>query len=150
MVKHIGILGVSSEGASLCYRTICEYGFEKLGKYNHPELSVHTLPLIDYMKYLEADDWNSIGTLMLTSLQKLAAIGAEFAICPDNTVHYAYPLIVNKSPIPFISIVETAAKECKDRGYKKVGVLGTKYTMQGALYKDALASLSIDTCSFRN
>jgi len=144
-MKHIGIIGVSSEGAALCYRTICEEGFAKIGKFIHPEITINTLPLIDYINCFEKNDWNTVASLMLKSTKTLASAGADFAICPDNTVHYAFDILKINSPIPLLSIVEIAAKECQTKGYKKVGILGTKYTMQGGLYNKALTNFGIES-----
>lgn len=144
MAKHIGIIAVSSEGAALCYRTICQEAPVVMGKFAHPEVSMHTHSLSRYMDYIEKDDWNGVASLMVSSARKLAAAGADFAICPDNTVHRSFETVINRSPIPLISITETVAKECQSKGYKKVGVLGTKYTMQGPIYRGALSKPKIE------
>ena len=144
MAKHIGIIAVSSEGAALCYRTICQEAPAVMGKSAHPEVSMHTHSLSRYMDYIEKDDWDGVASLMVSSAKKLAAAGADFAICPDNTVHRSFKRVIDRSPIPLISITETVAKECQSKGYKKVGVLGTKYTMRGPLYRGTLSKLKIE------
>jgi aspartate racemase len=144
MAKHIGIIAVSSEGAALCYRTICQEAPAVMGKFAHPEVSMHTHSLSRYMEYIEKDDWDGVASLMVSSAKKLTAAGADFAICPDNTVHRPLEKVIDRSPIPLISITETVAKECQSKGYKKVGVLGTKYTMQGPVYRGALSKLEIE------
>src|SRR6187551_1872210 len=93
MPQHIGIVACSAEGASLCYRTICLEGAEHFGKHGHPEVSMHTHSLAQYVEYIDRDDWRGVGELMLSSATKLAAAGAEFLICPDNTIHQALPFI---------------------------------------------------------
>jgi aspartate racemase len=95
------------------------------------------------MDYIEKDDWDGVAALMVSSAKKLAAAGADFGICPDNTVHRAFEKVSSQSPILLISIIETVAKECQSKGYRKVGVLGTKYTMQGSVYRDVLSELKI-------
>jgi len=144
MAKHIGIIAVSSEGAALCYRTICQEAFAVMGNFVHPEISMHNHSLSRYMDYIEKGDWNGVASLMVSSAKKLAAAGADFGICPDNTIHRSFEKVINRSPIPLISITETVAKECQLKGYKKVGVLGTKYTMQGPVYRDVLSKLKIE------
>jgi len=143
MAKHIGIIAVSSEGAALCYRTIFQESFAIMGRFAHPEVSVHTHSLSRYMDYIEKDDWDGVAALMVSSARKLAAAGADFGICPDNTVHRVFEKVNSRSPIPLVSITETVAKECQSKGYRKVGVLGTKYTMQGSVYRDVLSELKI-------
>jgi aspartate racemase len=145
MAKHIGIIAVSSEGAALCYRTICQEAPAVMGKFANPEVSMHTHSLSRYMDYIGKDDWDGVASLMVSSAKKLAAAGADFAICPDNTVHRSFEKVIERSPIPLISITETVAKECQSKGYEKVGVLGTKYTMQGPLYRRTLSKLKIET-----
>jgi aspartate racemase len=144
MIKHIGIIGVSSEGAALCYRTVCQEGSARLGQFAHPEISVHTHPLNEYMKRIERDDWNGVAELLLSSIKKVAASGAEFGIIPDNTVHRVFEKVSRKAPVPLISIVETVVKEIKRKQYKTVGLLGTIYTMRGSVYKTALEELQIN------
>ena len=144
MVRHLGIIAVSFEGAALCYRTFCEEAMALAGSLSHPQVSVHNHSLKEYMDCIEKDDWDGVATLMVSSAKKLAAAGADFAVCPDNTVHRVYEKVAKQSPIPLLSIIDVVAEECRLRGYRKVGVLGTKYTMQGPMYRDALARLKIE------
>jgi aspartate racemase len=144
MARHIGIIAVSFEGAALCYRTICQEAVAIMGDLAHPEVSMHNHSLSRYMDCIERNDWDGVANLMVSSVRKLAAVGADFGICPDNTVHRAFERVVDRSPLPLISIIETVVEECQLKGYKKVGVLGTKYTMQGPVYRDALSKLKIE------
>ncbi len=147
MTKHIGIVAVSFEGAALCYRTICQEAMAAMGGLTHPEVTMHNHSLSRYMDCIEKDDWDGVASLMISSCMKLAAAGAEFAICPDNTVHRAFEKVVKQSPIQLLSIIEIVAEECQLKGYERVGVIGTKYTMRGSIYKDALSKLKIDAVS---
>src|SRR5579884_2520853 len=106
MPSHIGIVACSAEGAALCYRTICLEGEPLLGPHAHPEVTVHTPPFSDYVKCLDESDWRGIGELMLTSAQRLRAAGADFLICPDNTIHQALPGIESRLPLPWLNIAE--------------------------------------------
>ncbi|HSB74577.1 MAG TPA: hypothetical protein VLC12_02955, partial [Terriglobales bacterium] len=67
MPDHIGIVACSAEGAALCYRTICLEGAAVMGRHAHPEVSLHTHPLADYMRCIYADDWRGVAELMLSS-----------------------------------------------------------------------------------
>src|SRR6185312_10021046 len=102
MSKHIGIVACSAEGAALCYKTICVEGEKLLGRYAHPEVSIHTPSFADYMQCIDRDDWQGVGELMLSSAEKLAKMGADFLICPDNTVHKALPYVLPRSPLPWL------------------------------------------------
>jgi aspartate racemase len=138
MPRHIGIVACSAEGAALCYRTICLEGAMLLGPHAHPEVSVHTYSLADYMNCIYRDDWHGVGELMLSSAIKLAGMGADFMICPDNTIHQALPLVDSRSPRPWLHIAEVVAGEAAQRGYRKVGLTGTKWLVDSNVYPDKL------------
>lgn len=142
--KHIGIVAVSAEGAALCYRTLCAESAEWLGPHSHPEVSLHTFPLAAYMKHANAADWESAGQLLLDSAAKLAGAGAQLLICPDNTLHQALDLVRARSPLPWLHIAEEVARSASERGFKKVGVLGTRLLMEGPVYAAPLAAAGIE------
>ncbi|MCH8274018.1 MAG: amino acid racemase [Armatimonadetes bacterium] len=144
MAEHIGIVGVSAEGAALCYRTICTDGAELMGRHAHPEVSMHTHPLSEYMRGIETGDWEDVGRLMLSSAQKLAGIGADFIACPDNTVHQSFDWVAERSPLPWLHIAEEVASDAEQRGFKRVGVLGTRYLMEGPVYAMKLSAIGIE------
>jgi aspartate racemase len=144
MSKHIGIVACSYEGASLCYRTICNEGSIFMGKHNHPEVSLHTHPLAEYMKFIEKDDWLGVAELMLSSSEKLAKTGANFLICPDNTIHQSFPIVLKKSPLPWLHIAEEVSKIAIQNNYKKVGILGTKFLMEGPVYPEKFNEKKIE------
>lgn len=116
-----------------------------MGEFAHPEISIHTHSLARYMDYIVRRDWNGVASLMVSSANKLARVGADFAICPDNTVHNAFEIVATQSPISLLSITETVVHACRLRGYEKIGVLGTKYTMQGPIYQTPLSKYNIET-----
>jgi aspartate racemase len=142
--KHVGIVAASAEGAALCYRTLCVEGAELLGAHAHPEVSLHTFPLAAYMEHANAARWERVGELMLESGAKLAAIGAQLLICPDNTVHQGLDLVRARSPLPWLHIAEELARLARERGFKKVGVLGTKLLMEGPVYAGPFAAAGIE------
>ena len=118
MAKHIGIVACSAEGAALCYRTLCTEAPSQMGEHMHPEVSMHTHALGKYMVPIRKGDWKSVADLMLSSTQKLSQIGAEFAICPDNTIHQAFEFVRVKSPIPWLHIAEAVAEKAREDGFK--------------------------------
>ena len=140
MSQHIGIVGCSAEGAALCYRTICLEGEQLLGPYEHPEVSLHTYPLAAYMRHIRQDDWAGVGELMLASAHKLAQAGADFLVCPDNTIHQALPGIRARSPRPWLHIAEVVADEARRRGFTRIGITGTRYLLDSDVYPQALAA----------
>jgi aspartate racemase len=143
MTKHIGIAACSAEGAALCYRTICIEGAEYMGKHNHPEVTMHTYPLAAYMEFIDKSDWQGVAQLMLSSAKNVAKCGADFIICPDNTIHQAFDKVVEKSPLPWLHIAEEIAKEAKQNDHNFLGILGTRFLMEGPVYAERLAEFDI-------
>jgi aspartate racemase len=144
VTKHIGIVAVSSEGAALCYRTICLEGAESLGPHGHPEITLHGFSLRSYQRLIDEDRWDAVGEMMLASSSKLVQSGAQLLICPDNTVHQGLDLVRERSPAPWIHIAEEVASEARRRGFKRLGILGTRYLMEGPVYPSKLAPAGIE------
>jgi aspartate racemase len=144
MPQHIGIVACSAEGAALCYRTICVEGADLLGPHAHPEVSMHTPSLAEYVRCLEREDWQGVGELMLASAHKLARIGADFLICPDNTIHQALPLITSRSPLPWLHIADAVADHAVDRGFRRLGLLGTRWLVTSGVYPEKLAARGVE------
>ena len=142
--KHIGIVGVSAEGAALCYRTICVEGAKLMGRHDHPEVTLHTHPLARYMEAIEADDWNGVAELMLDSARRLAAVGAELLVCPDNTVHQPWDRVAERTPLPWLHIAEVVATAAAADGRRRLALLGTRYLMEGPVYPAALAARGLE------
>jgi len=139
MTLHIGIAACSAEGAALCYKTICVEGAALLGNpHAHPEVSVHTPSLADYMERIYRGDWPGVAELLLASAEKLKRVGADFVICPDNTLHQALPHVLPRSPLPWLHIAEEVAAEAGARGYRKIGLTGTQWLVDSEVYPEKL------------
>lgn len=145
MTKHIGIVGCSAEGAALCYRTICAEGAALMGPHAHPEISMHTPSLAEYVACLDRGDLAGVGELMLRSARKLARAGADFLICPDNTIHQAFYYVQERSPLPWLHIAEVVAAQAHARQFKRVGLTGTAWLVRSEVYPEKLAAMGI-TC----
>ena len=115
-----------------------------MGRHAHPEVTMHTFPLSKYMRYIDVGDWKGVADLMLSSANNVAKVGADFAICPDNTIHQAFDMVVKKSPIPWLHIAEEVAAEAKHQNYKCLGVLGTRFLMESSVYPNKLAAVDIE------
>jgi aspartate racemase len=144
-MKHIGLVGNSAEGAALCYRTIVAESLDILGGFHHPEVTLHTFSLDDYMCNLIGDDidWEAAGRVLIRSAEKLKSIGADFALCPDNTIHHGVDLIRDEIPLPYLHICEVGARYAQEQGFKKVLITGTRYTMRGSIYERAFDAVGI-------
>lgn len=143
MAKHIGIVACSAEGAALCYRTLCSEAPALMGEHRHPEVTLHTHPLADYMDCILSGDWSGVAKLMLSSARKLASVGAQFAICPDNTIHQVFPLVRKDSPIPWLHIAEEVGRVVRSRGFGTLAITGTKYLMTGPVYSEAFKEFGL-------
>ena len=143
-MKHIGILAHSFEGATLCFRTACLEGVERLGAHMHPEITMTCSPMALVLDAWERGDNVQLRSFFIADASKLAAAGADFFICPDNTAHIALESEGDPFPIPGLHIGEVVAEEAQERGFRKVGMLGTKYTMTGPVYPGALGRRGMD------
>lgn len=144
VAKHIGIVGCSAEGAALCYKTICTEGAQYLGEHAHPEVSMHTPSLADYNECIYRDDWQGVGELMLASAEKVASLGADFVICPDNTIHQALHYVEDRLPVPWLHIADAVVADAKDRGYKRIGLTGTKWLVNSSVYPERIEAQGLD------
>jgi aspartate racemase len=140
----MGIVACSAEGAALCYRTVCLEGGQFLGTLEHPEVSLHNHSFAHYMKCIDGGDWPGVAELMLSSAHKLARAGAEFLICPDNTIHQALPWVLRRSPLPWLHIAEVVAAQAAERGFRRLGITGTRYLVDSEVYPEKLRERGIE------
>lgn len=142
--RHVGIVACSSEGAALCYRTICTEAAAALGPHAHPQVSLHGHSLADYVGCLDRGDLAGVAGLMLDSARRLAAAGADFLICPDNTIHQALPLVLPHSPLPWLHIAEVVADAAARRVFRRLGLTGTRWLVDSEVYPEALGRRGLD------
>lgn len=145
MATHIGIVGCSPPGAALCFEILSTEASSLANTSQQRfEVSMHSHILSDYMHAIGAGKWRGVAELMLSSARKLATIGAEFLIAPCNTIHQAFDLVVAESPLPWLHIAEQVAWDAHRNGYTRVGLLGTRFMMEGPLYKTYFNRIGID------
>jgi aspartate racemase len=144
-MRHIGLVACSAEGAALCYQSICRQALDVVGKNDHPRITMDSIPLASWMPAFEAGDLRGVARLMVESAQAVAAAGADFAICPDNSAHLAWDHVQAETPIPWLHIAVVLGEEAARRGFRRVGVLGTRFTMDGPVYVDTLAAMGIES-----
>jgi aspartate racemase len=144
MTQHIGIVACSAEGAALCYRSICIEAPAVMGAHAHPQVSLHGHSLADYVRCLERDDWSGVAELMLDSASKLAKAGAHFLICPDNTIHQALPHLIERSPLPWLHIAAVVAEHAQERGYRRLGLTGTRWLVDSDVYPQQLTTRGLE------
>jgi aspartate racemase len=119
-------------------------GAALFGPHAHPEVSMHTPSLADYMAHIYRNDWLGVGELMLASAEKLKKTGADFLICPDNTIHQALPHVLPRSPLPWLHIAEVAAEEAVSRGFRRIGITGTKWLVDSEVYPQKLSARGLE------
>jgi aspartate racemase len=142
-MKHIGILAHSFEGAALCFRTACLEGVTRLGAHMHPEITMTCSPMAMVLDAWERGDNAALRAFFRAEAGKLAAAGADFFVCPDNTAHIALESAGEPFPLPGLDIGEVVAEQALSDGRRKVGILGTKWTMTGPVYPGALGRRGI-------
>ncbi|HZD37023.1 MAG TPA: amino acid racemase [Actinomycetes bacterium] len=142
-MKHLGILAHSAEGAALCFRAFCQEGFRRLGPDDHPDVTLDCIALARSMPAWEAGDHDSIRATLSVSVERLARAGADFFACPDNTAHMALERPGPELALPGLHIAEVVADQAVRDGRARVGVLGTRYTMEGPVYPRVLGARGI-------
>ncbi|MAF21626.1 MAG: aspartate racemase [Roseibacillus sp.] len=143
LVKTIGIAACSGPGAALCYETITGECSGILGAHHHPEVILHSLSFGEYCRLLKKSDWKAIAQLLSCTCDVLVAAGADFIICPDNTVHEALNHRNLQTQAPWLHIAETVSAEAQSQNFKRLAILGTKYLMEGPVYRDQLVPMGL-------
>ena len=119
-MKHIGIVACSAEGAALCYQTICREALALVGKNDHPRITLDSIAMARWLPAFDAGDYAGVARFMLESARMLAAAGADFAICPDNSAHLAWDYVQAATPLPWLHIASVVGEEAARRGFRRV------------------------------
>lgn len=143
-MKHIGILAHSADGAALCFLEMCREGARRLGVHMHPEVTLSILPMGEVLDAWERMDLPAVNALLARTRQRLADARCDFFVCPDNTAHIAFEASAPDWPLPGLHIAEIVARRALADGRKCVGLLGTKWTMDGPVYRDACSRAGIE------
>lgn len=139
----IGVVGVTIPGAIDCIGKINKTASTYFKHHEHPNVVLHQLNFAPTHEAQNLGRWDIVENRLVESITALAKIGADFVIIPANTVHKVIDGVKKRSPLPILSILEIVADECERRALKKVGILGTRWTMQDHLYKNLLNSKNI-------
>ena len=138
-MKTIGIVAHSAEGAALCFLTACREGSAHLGAYMHPTIVMSAIPMALSMQSWQSGDHTEAAKHLAEGVRQVADAGADFYVCPDNTAHIVLERIAADLPIPGLHIAEVVCREIAARGFEHAALLGTKWTMTGPVYAQALA-----------
>ena len=144
MTLHIGILAHSAEGATLCYRTVWLEGVRRMGKHNHPEITLTGVAMHHALDAWDRGDLAALRAIFRADAARLAAAGADFFVLPDNSAHIALESPGEPFAIPGLHIAEVVAGEAEARGYRRIAILGTDWTMTGPVYPGAFGRRGLD------
>ena len=133
-MKLIGIVGgLGPESTVDYYKSIIE-AFRTEGSLAAPEIIIYSVDIEEVLALVSRQEWNSLIFLLVEKIKALHRSGADFAVISSNTPHVVFDEVQAKSPIPLLSIVTATLDKAKDLGLRKVGLLGTKFTMQTNFY----------------
>ncbi|WP_113702431.1 aspartate/glutamate racemase family protein [Nonomuraea lactucae] len=141
--RHLGILAHSPEGAALCFLAYCQEGHRRTGRNDHPDVTLDHIAFGRSMPAWESGDHAAVRATLAVSVDRLARAGAAFFACPDNTAHLALEHPGPDLALPGLHIAEVVAARAARDGHRRVGVLGTRYLMEGPVYPRALAAHGI-------
>jgi aspartate racemase len=137
--RHIGVLAHSADGAALCFLEMVREACRRLGAHQHPEITLSILPMAPSLEHYERNELSAVQAHLTRTARRLAAAGCDFFVCPDNTAHMALELPGEPLPLPGLHIAEIVAQRAKAGRYGRVGLLGTKWTMEGPVYPAAFS-----------
>jgi aspartate racemase len=146
-MRHIGILAHSADGAALCFLEMIREAGRRLGPHRHPEITLSILPMGAVLEAYERGDLSAVRAYLARTAERLAAAGCDFFVCPDNTAHLALELPGEPLPLPGLHVAEIVAERARTDGYMCVGLLGTKWTMEGPVYPAAFARHGVALCT---
>jgi len=138
-MRHIGVLAHSADGAALCFLEMVREAGRRLGAHQHPEITLSILPMGPVLEAYERNDLPAVRAHLARTARRLADAGCDFFVCPDNTAHIDLELPREPLPLPGLHIAEVVAERARAERYTRVGLLGTKWTMEGPVYPAAFA-----------
>lgn len=144
-MKKIGILGgMAPESTAEYYRILISLTKERGWGKRYPVIIVYSLNFEKFYKLLSNGKNAEVVSLLSDGINSLEKAGADFALMASNTPHMFFDEVEKNSSIPLLSIVEATAKEAKNGNYKKIGLLGTNFTMEGEFYEDVFKERDIE------
>jgi aspartate racemase len=135
-MKKIGIIGgIGPESTVDYYKLIIGAFHGKQADLGYPEIIIYSANLSSLMRILEAKEWDNLTEWLLEKVVALHKAGADFAVIGSNTPHIVFDKVKSRSPIPMLSIVEETCYNAQKRGVSKLGLLGTRFTMESDFFK---------------
>jgi aspartate racemase len=145
MIKTVGIVGgIAPDSTIEYYRQIIVAYRNHSSVGDYPSIIINSINLRRMIELVTANELAAVTDYLLEAIEKLARAGADFAVLASNTPHIVFNELRARSPLPLISIVEATCAEAETRTLKRVGLFGTRFTMQGRFYPDVFAQVGID------
>jgi len=139
-MKSIGLIGgMSWESTVLYYRQINETVKDRLGGLHSAKIILYSVDFHDIEQLMQAGDWEEVGALLAKAAHSLEAAGSDFLVLCTNTMHRVTANIEAAVSIPLLHIVDPTAAAIKRAGHSTVGLLGTRFTMEQAFYRERLS-----------
>ena len=146
MFKKIGILGGLTPESTITYYMHIVHRYQELyGDHSYPETIIYGFSFQKFEEWMNKEDWDSIEAELLKGLERLHAAGADFAVIATNTMHILFDKLKRQAPLSLISILDATAEAIKEAGIKKIGLMGTRFTMEKPFYKEGLKKHGIET-----
>ena len=143
-MKTVGIIGgIGPESTIEYYRFIIEGYRERLTDDSYPAIIINSVDLNKLVTWMNGSELDAVTDYLVAAIEKLARAGADFAVIAANTPHIVLDRIRPRSPIPLISIVEATRDKARSLGLKRLGLLGTRFTMQAGFYSDVFAGVGL-------
>jgi aspartate racemase len=142
-MKTLGLIGGVGPESTIEYYRLLVAGYRKQRDGDYPPIIINSVNLKMYLALINAGDLGKFADELVIAVEKLAAAGADFAAFASNTPHIVFDEIQQRSRIPLISIVEATREKVESLGFKKVGLFGTRYTMQAKFYPEVFSRAGI-------
>jgi aspartate racemase len=144
-MKTLGIIGgVGPESTIEYYQNIIALYRERQRDGSYPQFIINSVDLKKGLDFMAANDLAGMAGYLLEEIPKLARAGADFGLIAANTPHIVFDEVARRSPIPLISIVECACAAAKAQRLKRLGLFGTRFTMQGNFYPKVFSREGIE------
>jgi aspartate racemase len=143
-MKTLGIVGgIGPESTLEYYRFIIDSYREKRNDGSYPRVIINSINLQEVLRLLNAGRFPELAEHFAKEVTRLAAAGADFGLLAANTAHIVFDEVESQSPIPLISIVQATCEKAKNLGLKKIGLFGTRFTMQGHFYPEVFSKAGL-------
>jgi aspartate racemase len=134
-MKKIGLIGGIGPESTLDYYRLIIRSFQERKSQDYPEILIYSANLTELLTLMEEKRWEALTEWLLHKIEALRNAGAEFAAIGSNSPHVVFDVVQPRSPLPLVSIVEATCRKAHDLGTKRLGLMGTAFTMQADFFQ---------------